>query len=261
MFFVETLFNDYVQLRNKGHDANDALDSLRERISLLSGEERTALVKQVRRWEAKREADASANQIPAPAARGSKTEPIPDVGASLPRIKPIRGTPATTTQPIICPKCAKPNAPHEVFCYSCGTLLQTSGFETERLEITGDQTSAHFGAASMLVMVVRGSNKTIRHQPQHLPHETIVGRGDSVNVRPDIDLAELAAGQLGVSRMHLAIKYDSKHSTLIATDLNSVNGTYINGQRLFPHEVRVLNHGDELRLGKMVLQLYFQHPR
>jgi pSer/pThr/pTyr-binding forkhead associated (FHA) protein len=39
--------------------------------------------------------------------------------------------------------------------------------------------------------------------------------------------------------------------------MNSANGTFVNGQRLHPQEVRVLRHGDELRLGRMVFQTLF----
>jgi uncharacterized membrane protein len=49
-----------------------------------------------------------------------------------------------------------------------------------------------------------------------------------------------------VSRQHLVIEYNEPH--LYITDLNSVNGTYINGERLTPNTPTVLNVGDTLTI-------------
>ena len=78
-------------------------------------------------------------------------------------------------------------------------------------------------------------------------------------MRPDIDLSEHNAGELGVSRLHVALQYNAKNNLLSLSDMKSANGTFINGQKLYPQEVRVLRDGDELRLGRMVLRAYFKH--
>jgi hypothetical protein len=49
-----------------------------------------------------------------------------------------------------------------------------------------------------------------------------------------------------VSRQHLVIEYNEPH--LYITDLNSTNGTYINGERLKPNTPTALNVGDELTI-------------
>ena len=46
----------------------------------------------------------------------------------------------------------------------------------------------------------------------------------------------------------------------LVSDLGSANGSFINGQRLLAKEIRVLRHGDELRLGKLVMTVSFRHP-
>ncbi|PJF25755.1 MAG: hypothetical protein CUN53_11175 [Phototrophicales bacterium] len=61
--------------------------------------------------------------------------------------------------------------------------------------------------------------------------------------------------------MHLSLSYDPTNDTLSVTDLRSSNGSFVNNQRLHSHEVRVLRTGDELRLGKLVLGVVFQHPQ
>ena len=89
----------------------------------------------------------------------------------------------------------------------------------------------------------------------------IVGRSTKGSVlAPDIDLTNKQASDLGVSRLHLSIGFDAEHESILIADLGSANGSYINGQRMMPKEVRVLRHGDELRLGKLVLLASFRHP-
>jgi pSer/pThr/pTyr-binding forkhead associated (FHA) protein len=84
----------------------------------------------------------------------------------------------------------------------------------------------------------------------------ILGRtsADSVMI-PDVDLAPLHGGEHGVSRLHAGLR--RQDNTLVLTDLGSKNHTHINGQRLHAHEVRVLHDGDELRLGRLVIYVYF----
>jgi pSer/pThr/pTyr-binding forkhead associated (FHA) protein len=73
---------------------------------------------------------------------------------------------------------------------------------------------------------------------------------------PDIDLTPYGADDKGVSRLHASLH--RQEETLVLSDLGSVNHTFINGQRLHAHEVRVLRDGDEIRLGRLVLYAYFR---
>jgi pSer/pThr/pTyr-binding forkhead associated (FHA) protein len=100
-----------------------------------------------------------------------------------------------------------------------------------------------------------------RLRPQEKQHEIIVGRGSGGTLKPDVDLSPYGATELGVSRLHLSIRYNERYRTLSAADMGSSNGTTINGQRLHPDEKRVLRHGDEVRLGKLTLIVYFYRPK
>ncbi|NJL93362.1 MAG: FHA domain-containing protein [Anaerolineae bacterium] len=51
---------------------------------------------------------------------------------------------------------------------------------------------------------------------------------------------------------------ERQNQTLTLVDNNSVNYTFINGERVHPHERRVVRDGDELRLGKLTLRVSFQ---
>lgn len=58
---------------------------------------------------------------------------------------------------------------------------------------------------------------------------------------------------LSVSRLHARI-VKTKENLICLEDLNSTNGTHLNGNRLQPYERRALEPGDEIMCGKVVLQ-------
>ena len=53
-----------------------------------------------------------------------------------------------------------------------------------------------------------------------------------------------------VSRMHARFALD-REGRMTIRDLNSTNGTWLNGERLLPNECRALQEGDHVRLGRM----------
>lgn len=86
--------------------------------------------------------------------------------------------------------------------------------------------------------------------------EVIIGRSDTrFNNKPDIDLEPHEAYQQGVSRRHALLTL--RHSRVVLRDLESSNGTFINGRRLAPDQDYRLEHGDTLTIGKLALQAFF----
>lgn len=82
----------------------------------------------------------------------------------------------------------------------------------------------------------------------------ILGRSDPrSSYQPDIDLAEYKALELGVSRRHAALV--NHQDSVFVLDLDSVNGTYLNGERLQADRPYPLHKNDELRLGSLNLIL------
>jgi DNA-binding response OmpR family regulator len=78
----------------------------------------------------------------------------------------------------------------------------------------------------------------------------VVGRGDTNGeFRPDIDLGAYGGEEAGISRRHLTLHGDER--SLYVTDLHSGNGTFINGARLEGDKPYSLRPDDELRLGRM----------
>lgn len=68
----------------------------------------------------------------------------------------------------------------------------------------------------------------------------LIGRTDRSNILVD---------DSSVSREHASI--ERRDARFILEDLKSTNGTFINGEVV---DVRVLNHGDKIRIGNTVLQ-------
>lgn len=87
--------------------------------------------------------------------------------------------------------------------------------------------------------------------------DIVIGRRDPTkDSGPDLDLTAHGAYQLGISRKHAILRVQNKRLNVV--DLGSRNGTYLNGRQLEPNTLTALKHGDELRLGKINLKLYFE---
>jgi pSer/pThr/pTyr-binding forkhead associated (FHA) protein len=72
--------------------------------------------------------------------------------------------------------------------------------------------------------------------------ETLIGR----NPTTDITLLDE-----GISREHAIILYDEVNDTYSVEDLQSTNGTQVNGKRV---RSVALTHGDEVRIGRTLFE-------
>ena len=89
-----------------------------------------------------------------------------------------------------------------------------------------------------------------------LADRVIIGRQDfETNEKADIDLMPYGGRDRGVSRRHAAL-YRTNH-TVSLVDLNSTNGTYLNGVKLAADQPRLLREGDEVRFGSMRFHISF----
>jgi CheY-like chemotaxis protein len=88
-------------------------------------------------------------------------------------------------------------------------------------------------------------------------HETmIIGRADPQRgIIPDVDLSPHEAQARGVSRQHAVII--ARDNRIAVKDLDSVNGTRLNGRLLDAGREYRLRHGDELEIGQIKLQVRF----
>jgi hypothetical protein len=162
----------------------------------------------------------------------------------------------------VCPTCKYSNFEGVLFCEDCGSpLAGVPSTTTQALDITeaseGKQTwgTARFTETSAIVIHFRDSEAApVMLKPQD---ETTMGRydGTSPNV-PTLDLTPFGAYEKGVSRMHAAIRRGEGSLNLV--DLGSVNGTFLNGQRLIPNRPHIIRDGDEIKFGKLMCHVYFK---
>ncbi len=81
------------------------------------------------------------------------------------------------------------------------------------------------------------------------------GRGNYGKPTTHVDLSRYGAGDKGVSRMHMRLSHND--GDFYVEDLDSVNGTYVNGVRLRGSEKKQIESGTELRLGQLGMYIYF----
>ena len=84
----------------------------------------------------------------------------------------------------------------------------------------------------------------------------VIGRGGKPGfAQADIDLTPHGAEGYGISRQHAVISVNNGRVSI--KDLNSTNGTFLNGYALHPFHSYRLRDDDELQLGKLVIQVMF----
>jgi hypothetical protein len=260
---VQTLFGDYKRLRKNGQEVKAVLQSLRARVETLDKTQREELTNLVRTWEANGRPVEQDTTVPVRPPALKRLAPKPQPVTMTQTLQ--TAAPPQTDEWITCPTCGKANRQKEVFCFACGGLLEPVQSANDTRHFSQAENGAgpeYFGPKSVLVLRLRGTPITYEILPQQADHELVIGRSAQGSVMmPDVDLSEQKGAELGVSRLHMSLHYDPSQEAVLVTDMNSANGSYINGQKLLPKEVRVLRHGDELRLGKLIVIVSFRHPK
>lgn len=177
---------------------------------------------------------------------------------------------------IECPICRSQYVDNTLFCEECGLyLLGAEKPDTDPLE--SEESAWLFGADSpppaigpsteplTIRLHISPSNSSGNEgsQPRELAVSLVkpvrLGRLDPTReIYPDIDLTADQALQHGVSREHACIF--GRGNLVMAEDLGSTNGTRLNGKRLAPYLPERLRDGDQLQLGKLLIEVYFE-PR
>jgi len=127
-----------------------------------------------------------------------------------------------------CPQCVAINLPGNAYCETCGAALPPHPH----------------------LIVMNTGLRLLLFGGDHT--NVVVGRSDALSgVAPDLDLEPYAGELAGLSRRHARLSLSDKQCWI--EDLNSVNWTYLNNQRLSPDRPAPLNDGDLLRLGNVLL--------
>lgn len=86
-----------------------------------------------------------------------------------------------------------------------------------------------------------------------------LGRGSYANPSTHTDLSRFNAKEKGVSRIHAKIKHEN--NKFYVQDMDSMNGTFIEGKQIPPYEPREITSGSEVRMGQLSMTVYFMSER
>jgi FHA domain-containing protein/double zinc ribbon protein len=160
---------------------------------------------------------------------------------------------------IDCPICERPNPQSSKTCMYCNAAL-TNDMTTKPLLNLLDEEGLLVGGnvrfSGNLVLREIDTDTTFVVSEAQLSHATIGRVNRITDKRPTVDLSQFDAIEMGVSRYHATINKRDDH--LVVLDHSSLNGTYINGQRLVPEKPRVLRDNDRLRIGRLLLMVTFE---
>ena len=87
-------------------------------------------------------------------------------------------------------------------------------------------------------------------------NELIIGRKVESSTESVLDLSDLDAFNMGLSRRHAMIR--RTESGFEVMDLSSTNGTWLNAERLFPNKPYPFASGSQLRIGRLRLFIVYQ---
>jgi hypothetical protein len=166
---------------------------------------------------------------------------------------------------IKCSVCQAEHPENTLFCDECGSYLQGGNQkETDPLaaaEVTWMEREETIEAPEEEVISPVSLKLSIpdsgRDVELPITKEVSIGRLDPASASfPDIDLTSDGGLEKGVSRRHA--KITRRGSEVFIEDLGSINGTFLNRKKLTPYLPQALKSGDELQLGRLILQVSFQ---
>lgn len=173
----------------------------------------------------------------------ARVQPQPAVGPTVRQAQPapLNPSPSVTAnaQTRFCPNCGRGNKAGARFCASCGTPMAATA-------PVPDPPTATLPSARFVVTTPRG---TWEFPLLALPCR--IGRRDpSQNHYPELDLADYDRGH--ASRRHAVV--ERRGDQYVLTDVGSVNGTNLNGNRLAAHRPHALRANDRVRIGDVELR-------
>lgn len=158
---------------------------------------------------------------------------------------------------IRCPSCGQHEFAGTLYCSECGVRL-TQQIPSPAGATTPDEAAAApesaesrlaSGARAGLKILASGEVISLIGRKQFTLGRSMPGQA----VIPDIDLDRLDASLHGVSRMHAELIVGQDN--VLIKDLESVNGTMVNGKRLRPQRPMPISSGDLIEIGSLRLQL------
>jgi hypothetical protein len=154
----------------------------------------------------------------------------------------------------MCPNCQYENTLYQAECLQCGVhfddTIPTSPFGSVH---SGDAIRQAYQPGHSLPPYALALFVTGDETPILLPNqgEIVLGRNASTVSELCLDLSPYGARSLGVSRRHAVVAFYG--GECILKDMDSSNGTWLNGDQLVAYRPYTLQNGDVIRLGQLLL--------
>jgi len=155
----------------------------------------------------------------------------------------------------VCAHCGNENRAGTTFCERCGVALVPVPLATRQLAVdeAARLSSSTLGPDGLIIIQVGSQTVPIMVR---VKKEVILGRvTDFSEGVTYINLTPYGAEEGGVSRRHARLMRDN--NALYLMDLNSTNGTRLNGEALPASVERRVQDGDEIMLGRLKVYVYF----
>lgn len=164
-----------------------------------------------------------------------------------------------------CPICQTENLPEALACQNCGATLE--GAPTNVVAIPESQN----GQANSLIQNLKsyldedlipedgvGIHIAGGRKPYYVSiyKELIIGREADATLEAVLDLSDLDAFTMGVSRRHAKIRRSANGFEVV--DLASRNGTWLNAERLIANKPYPFASGSQLRVGQMRMLIVYK---
>lgn len=162
----------------------------------------------------------------------------PAVGA------PVEVPAAAAPAALHCSVCGAEVSPNQAFCASCGAALQV--VQEQVVEVVPET-------------IAVGPHLEVMQSGAHIPlvaqAELLVGRLDEVSgIEPEVDLTPHGGLDGGVSRRHARLFYEG--NAWFVMDLDSTNGTFVNGKEVAPKTRVPLHDGDKVTFAEVEVIFY-----
>ncbi|NMB53528.1 MAG: FHA domain-containing protein [Leptolinea sp.] len=142
---------------------------------------------------------------------------------------------------IKCPSCNHRERNGTLFCSECGAEL---------FNVIPDGVNE-----VVLEFVETGKRLRLKENREY----TIGRTGKKQALIPDVDLSQFGAFQKGVSRLHAILKTYPGNCILI--DLDSANGTKVNGERITAYKDIAIKNGDTINLGTFTILVHISNQQ
>ena len=166
---------------------------------------------------------------------------------------------------ITCPNCRKKELSGALFCSECGAQLTFSSANDLSTALREDITSSPISSTPTTPLYEKAPEESFAlylvEEKIFLPTKnqtklTLGRKSPAQAISPDIDLSDYDAYEKGDSRLHAKITLeDATSDTYHILDLNSANGTRVNGNRIPINSEVPIRNNDILTLGKLKIQI------